>query len=155
MPKIQINGIEELGVVMSRMAEDVEKALKAGIYDGAHEVFKEVEKQIRALPESDKKSMHRDITAEQKQGLLDGLYGSKMQVKDGSVHVYISFDGYNNVKTDKYPHGQPNIMIARSIESGGSYMNKRIFMTKAAMASRQKAVDALQRTFNKEISKLT
>lgn len=155
MPKLQVNGIEEIGILLSRLTEETEKALKAGVYDGAHEVYLEVERQIAALPEADTKSKHRDITPEQKQGLLDGLYGSKMQVKDGSVQVYISFEGYNSVKTEQYPHGQPNIMIARSVESGGSYMNKRIFMSKAAINSRKRAIEATRDTFDKEIKKLT
>lgn len=154
MSKMQIDGLNELSAQLGTLTEDVEKALKMGIYDGAHEVFAEVKRQITALPTDDQKSKHRDITQKQKEGLLSGLYGSDIKVKDGNVWEYISFTGYNDVITDKYPKGQPNIMVARSIESGASYMNKRPFMNKAKNAARARAVEAVKRTFDREIEKL-
>lgn len=154
MPKMWVEGLEGLGVQFGNLTQDVENALKAAIFDGAHEVFSEIERQIQALPEGDKDSKHRDITAKQKEGLLSGLYGSSITVEDGNVYEYISFEGYNDVRTEKYPHGQPNIMIARSVESGGSYMNKRLFMTKAKNAARPKALAATKKTFDREIAKL-
>lgn len=154
MPKMWVEGLEGLGVTFGDLTQDVENALKAAIYDGAHELFTEVQRQIQALPEGDDKSKHRDITAKQKQGLLSGLYGSKITVENGNVYEYISFEGYNDVRTEQYPHGQPNIMIARSVESGASYMNKRLFMTKAKNAARPRALAATKNTFEREISKL-
>lgn len=153
MPKMWVAGLEEFGSALLDMTDDVEKALKAAVYDGAHELFTEVESQIRALPESDHKGKHRDITAAQKKGLLDSLYGSRIQVQDNEVYSYISFDGYNSVRTKKYPHGQPNIIIARSLESGGTYMNKRVFMTKAKNAARPKAIAVMKKTFDAEMAK--
>lgn len=154
MPKMYVEGLDEVGITFGDLTEDVTNALKAAIYDGAHELFVEIEHQIQILPESDNKSKHRDITSKQKQGLLSGLYGSKIIVEDGNVYAFISFEGYNDVRTEQYPHGQPNIMIARSVESGGSFMNKRIFMTKARNAARPRAEAATKRTFENEISKL-
>lgn len=154
MPKMYVEGLDSLGVTFGDLTDEVTKALKAAVYDGAHELYTEVERQIQALPEGDNKSKHRDITSKQKEGLLGGLYGSKITVEDGNVYEYISFEGYNNVRTEKYPHGQPNIMIARSVESGGSYMNKRLFMTKAKNAARPRAEAATKATFDHEISKL-
>ncbi len=154
MPKMYVEGLDEVGITFGDLTDEVTKALKAAVYDGAHELYTEVERQIQALPEGDNKSKHRDITSKQKEGLLGGLYGSKITVEDGNVYEYISFEGYNNVRTEKYPHGQPNIMIARSVESGGSYMNKRLFMTKAKNAARPRAEAATKRTFENEISKL-
>lgn len=153
MPKMYVEGLDEIGATLGDLNEDIEKALKAAVYDGAHELYAEVERQIQALPEGDNKSKHRDITPEQKKGLLEGLYGSKIAVEDGNVYEYISFEGYNSVRTEKYPHGQPNIMIARSVESGASYMNKSIFMTKAKNAARPMAEAATKRTFDLEMAK--
>lgn len=154
MPKMYVEGLDDFAEVFKDMNSDIEHALKMGVYDGAHELFTEIQRQIQALPEDDKKSKHRDITAKQKQGLLSGLYGSKITVEDGNVYEWISFEGYNDVRTEKYPHGQPNIMIARTFESGGTYANKRIFMTKAKNIARPKALAATKATFEKEISKL-
>lgn len=155
MPKMEISGLEDLNTVLSNLDKKTEDALKMAVYDGAHEVFEEVKRQIAALPEGDSKSKHRDITAKQKQGLLSGIYGSKIRTTEGGIFEHISFTGYNNVKTAKYPNGQPNVLIARSIESGSSYMNKHAFMSKARTASRVKALAATKRTFDAEINKIT
>lgn len=154
MPKMWVEGLEDLHLTFKDMNKNVENALKMAVYDGAHVLYEEIARQIEALPENDTKTKHRDITPEQKQGLLDGLYGSTITVEDGNVYEWISFDGYNNVRTKKHPRGQPNILIARSIESGASYMNKRLFMTKARNAARPKALAATKVTFEREIAKL-
>lgn len=154
MPKMEFSGLDELGTLLSDLPEDTEKALKMAVYDGAHEVFAEVQRQINALPTGNTKSKQRDITPEQKEGLLSGLYGSKIKTSDDGVYEYISFTGYNNVKTKQYPNGQPNILIARSAESGGTYMKKTTFMTKARNASKAKALAATKATFDKEIAKI-
>ena len=36
-----------------------------------------------------------------------------------------------NIRTKKYPKGQPNQLIARVVESGSTYMDKTPFMRKA------------------------
>ena len=154
MPKMWVEGLEEFGDAMVKADEQVMNALKMAVYDGAHVLFMEVENQIRSLPTDDNKSKHRDITPAQKQGLIDGLYGSTITVENGNVYEYIGFTGYNSVKTKEHPNGQPNIMIARSVESGGSYMNKRVFMTKAAHYARPKALAATRATFEEQMEKL-
>ena len=65
-----------------------------------------------------------------------------MQNDSGYRHVKIGFDGYNDVKTRKYPKGQPNAMIARVTESGSSYREKTPFIRTAVQSSEKAAVEA-------------
>lgn len=155
MPKLEYSGLEDLGAILEHMDADTEAVLKMAVYDGAHQVFEEVKRQVQNLPTSDQQGKHRDITPAQKQGLIAGLYGSKIQTENDEVCTYIGFTGYNSVRTKKYPNGQPNIMIARSVESGATYMNKRPFISKAKTAARAKALDAMRQTFEREMEKLT
>lgn len=156
MPKMVYNGLEEFGATLENLTEQTEGILKMAVYDGAHEVFEALKAAVQALPESDPGSKApRNITPAQKAGLLSGMYGSNIQTKDGDVYEYVSFTGYNDVKTKKYPNGQPNILIARSVESGATYMNKRPFVTKAAKTARPKALAATKNTFEREIAKIT
>lgn len=156
MPKMIYNGLDEVSAMMGDLSEQTEGILKMAVYDGAHEVFEAVRAEIQALPVSERGSKPpRDITPEQKAGLLSGMYGSTIQTKDGAVYEFISFEGYNNQLSEKYPKGQPNILIARSIESGATYMNKRPFVTKAAKTARPKALAATKNTFEREIAKIT
>lgn len=155
MPKLEYNGLQEFGAVLQKLDTKTEGVLKMAVYDGAHVVFEEVKRQIQALPTNDTTGKHRDITPAQKAGLLSGLYGSQIQADDGNVYEYIGFTGYNSVRTKKHPKGQPNILIARSVESGATYMNKRPFINKAKNASKSKALEATKRTFEREIKKIT
>lgn len=155
MPKLEYSGLEEFGRVIQTLDRETEGVLKMAVYDGAHVVFEEVKRQIQALPVADDKSKHRDITPAQKAGLISGLYGSKIQTRDGGVYEFISFTGYNSVRTKKHPNGQPNILIARSVESGATYMNKRPFINKAKNASKSKALDVIKQTFEREMKKIT
>lgn len=155
MPKMEFDGLEEFGFALNEILAKSESILKVAVYDGAHEVFEEVRHKVEMLPTSDQKSSHRDITPAQKEGLLSGLYGSRIQTEQDGTYVYIGFTGYNSVRTKKHPKGQPNILIARSIESGGSHMNKKPFMRQAASGSRKRALDAVRKTFDEEIEKLS
>lgn len=155
MPKLEYNGLQEFGAVLQKLDAKTEGVLKMAVYDGAHVVFEEVKRQIQALPTNDTTGKHRDITPAQKAGLLSGLYGSRIQADDGNVYEYIGFTGYNSVRTKKHPKGQPNILIARSVESGATYMNKRPFINKAKNASKSKALEATKRTFEREVKKIT
>lgn len=154
MPKMEMDGLEEFGFAMNEILAKSEFILKRSVYDGAHVVFEEVKHKVQMLPVNDQNSSHRDITSAQKAGLISGLYGSRLQ-SEGGVYVYIGFTGYNDVKTKKHPKGQPNILVARSIESGGSHMNKHPFMKQAANTAKPRAVEAVRKTFEAEMAKIS
>lgn len=71
------------------------------------------------------------LTETAKKGLQDGFGISPMGSEDGMLNVKLGFDGYNGMKTKKYPKGQPNVLLARSIESGSSIAKKRPFVAPA------------------------
>ena len=79
---------------------------------------------------------------------------AKMKRKEGGVFdVKLGFDGYNEVKTKKYPNGQPNAMIARSINSGSSYMRRQPFMDMTIRVSKDRAEAAIEKKFNEELER--
>ncbi len=94
------------------------------------------------------------VTAAQKRGLLEGLGISRIRDDNGFINVKIGFDGYNSVKTKKYPNGQPNVLIARAVNSGTSFRKKTKFVDKAVTASRKAAEKAMDETCNREIEKV-
>ena len=73
---------------------------------------------------------------------------------NGFYNVKIGFDGYNSVKTKRWPSGQPNAMVARSIESGTSWMTKQPFMRKAEQASKSQCEHVMSETVDIEIKKI-
>ena len=118
------------------------------VYDMAKVVADRVRANIQALPAvpnaanvATYRQGYSRLSEPEKQGLLDGFGVSPMQDDNGYFNVKLGFDGYNSVKTKKYPQGQPNVLIARVTESGSSYRQKTPFMRTAVNASRKEALE--------------
>lgn len=128
------------------------------VYDMAKVVADKVRANIEALPAVSnaaniatyKQGISR-LSEPEKQGLLDGFGVSSIQNNDGYVNVKLGFDGYNSVKTKKYPNGQPNALIARVTNSGSSYRQKTRFVDKAVSATRKQAEEAGQARIDEKI----
>ena len=94
------------------------------------------------------------VTAVQKAGLLDGFGISKLQDDSGYLNVKLGFDGYNRTRTEKYPQGQPNQLVARGVESGTSWKQKKPFIRPAVTRSRKPAETEMKRVIDEEIEKI-
>ena len=66
----------------------------------------------------------------------------------------MGFDGYNHIKTRKYPKGQPNVMIAASVESGSSEQQKYPFVRPAIKQKEKECIDAIAAVIDKETAKI-
>ena len=147
MAKIQMQGIDEYIAKLEKI-KNPEGLIKRAVYDGAAVLAEAVLKSIDSIPENNGKYvpgnvMIQGLSREQKQGLREGLGIARMQNDKGFINTKIGFDGYNNVKTKKYPNGQPNALIARAVESGTSRRQKYRFVSKAATSARAAAEQAM------------
>lgn len=128
------------------------------VYAGAAVVADAVRKSIEALPVGPGTAKEGElidtVTPAQKRGLLDGFGISPMETEGGFTNVKLGFGGYNSAKTKKYPNGQPNVLIARAVNSGTSFRKKTKFVDKAVTASRKAAEKAMDETCNREIEKV-
>lgn len=150
MGKIEVKGLEEVSSMLEALSADAEAIIKMGIYDGAGVIARAVAESIDALPMdsgpiTSSHPIMRGPTEAQKAGLKESFGISKMRQEGDLINVSIGFDGYNSVKTRKYPQGQPNQLIARSIESGTSYMQKTPFVRRALNKVKKQAIDAMQK----------
>ena len=84
----------------------------------------------------------------------NGFGISHIQDDDGFVNVKLGFDGYNGTRTKNYPKGQPNVLIARAVNSGTTFRKKTRFVDKAVSSSRKAAEKAMDETCNREIEKI-
>lgn len=158
MAVVKFRGPEEYELKLSRLAAGTKEAAGKAIYAGARIVADEVKKGIEKLPviRNEKGSPEHlidGVTMAQKEGLLEGFGITPMQEEDGAYNVKLGFDGYNATKTEKYPKGQPNQLIARSVESGTSIRKKHPFVRPAVNNSKKKAEEAMANTINREIEK--
>lgn len=154
MPKCIVDGWANFEYKMNALNEGTRALLKMGLYESNKIIYAEVENRLNALPLSTKDNPQKELTAIQKKGLLEGLYGSKFQEKDGQVYFYISVDGYNDKVTEKYPDGQPNIMLLRSLEHGASSMHKHSVMRVALNHSKERAIKKMQEVISEEVARL-
>ena len=168
MAKISFRNLEEYELRLSRLRERTPEIAGRAIYDGAKIVTDQIRENIEAMPavsdfeglKAYNKKEPAPLTESAKKGLLEGLGITKMQDDNGYYNVKIGFDGpggehgYNGLKTQKYPKGQPNVLIARSLESGSSIAEKRPFVRPAVNATRKQAEAKMAEVIDNEIKKI-
>ena len=159
MATLTFKGLQEYELRLSRIAKDTERICGRSTYAGAKIVADEMKKRIESLPVitgygREEKPLPGGVTAVQKRGLLDGFGISGLQNDNGFHNVKLGFDGYNAMRTAKYPNGQPNQLVARGVESGTSWKQKKPFVRPAINASRKEAEKKMAEVIDEEIQKL-
>lgn len=152
-------GLDSYISYLQKIDSVTDEAIGEAVYEMAKVVADSVRSGIQALPTVSNqaniatyKKGYSRLSDEEKQGLLDGFGVSPMQDDGGYINVKLGFDGYNSVKTKKYPKGQPNALIARVTESGSSYREKTPFIRPAVNASRKQAEAAGREIIDKKIA---
>lgn len=159
MAKISMEGLDAYTRAISRLQAGMkEQVIGAAIYDAADIVADEIRAGIEALPVDGGHASPTDPLKGpnkiQKQALLDSFGITKMREEDGVYNVKLGFSGYNSIRTKKWPKGQPNAMIARSIDRGTSLMEKIPFMKRAMSKAKKPAIEAMQMAIDENIAGL-
>lgn len=152
-------GLDSYISYLQKIDAVTDEAIGEAVHEMAKVVADSVRSGIQALPTVSNqaniatyKKGYSRLSDEEKQGLLDGFGVSPMQDDGGYINVKLGFDGYNSVKTKKYPKGQPNALIARVTESGSSYREKTPFIRPAVNASKKQAEQAGQMKIDEKIA---
>lgn len=158
MAKFQFEGVDTLIAQYKKLESNTEQIIGKAIYNGAGVVMKAVKGAVDGISTDNRFGTPENMTTGpssiQKMGLVHSLGIAKMRNDNGFYNVKIGFDGYNNVKTKTWPQGQPNMMVARAVESGTSWMQKQPFMRKAEQNSRKACEEAMSATVDAEINKI-
>lgn len=124
------------------------------LYVGAGIVADKLRENIQNLPERPPTlkngEVSRGVTKYQKKALLDGMGISKMQNSDGTYDIKIGFEGYDDEVTKSYPKGHPISMIARSVESGTSWLQKTPFIRPAYNQAHAEAEEAMKKEIQEQ-----
>ena len=143
--------------MLKKMQVNSDEIIRRAIYPAAGIMADAIKKEVDNLPivsPKERGTEKKGITSKQKEGLQDSLGISPMKERDGVISAKIGFDGYNSVKTKKFPNGQPNAMIARSINSGTSFREKTQFMDKAIRKNRKKVEKEIEKQLDEQIKKI-
>lgn len=161
MATFKTQGLDKYVAQLERLGKKTDTVISEAVYEMAKVVADEVKANLIALPSvpdteglkafASEPQQKIPITKAQKWGLVHSFGIASLRNEGGFIHVKIGFDGYNEVKTKTFPNGQPNALIARSIESGSSTREKTPFLRLALAASRKKAIEAARVKFDEAI----
>lgn len=150
--KSKVVGIDNFVATFERLGSDSVGISKTCVYRGAELIADAVRAAIKTIPSRDPGERTRTgITQAEREGLLEGLGISTMQVSGGVVDNKIGFDGYNSYITKSYPKGHPNSMVARSIESGTTFLKKTPFIAPTVRRLRASVKEAMQAELDEQI----
>lgn len=162
MAKFEVKGMNEYIAQLQRVGRATEEVVGAAVYAMAGVVADKVRANLQALPtvtnEENKetyKKGYSKLSDIEKEGLLDGFGISHLQDDNGFKNVKLGFDGYNGVKTRKYPSGQPNALIARVTESGSPYREKTPFIRTAVSSARSSALKVGKAAADEKLEQVT
>lgn len=157
MATMKFEGVDDYLKELQKIYDMTDEHVGRAIYAGAKVVADGVKEAVRALPRDDdpgKKDMRSGLRSIQVEGLVQSFGISPMRTDGTFKNVKLGFDGYNAVRTERWPQGQPNAMIARAAESGTSFMKKTPFMSKTTRAKKAECEAKMRAAFDQEISRL-
>ncbi len=141
-----ITQLADLSNVMV-FSNEVEKALNKG----SDVVADETKRQLIDLPVDDRQFVdgQRDsIRTVQKNALIRGFGISPIQQKKDKVNRK------TGVNRDVNKLGQPNVVIARRLENGTSYMKKNPVFSRSSKKARSQCLKTMEESLNKSINDL-
>lgn len=161
MAKWTTRGFDQYAAYLQRIGKNTPEIIGAGVYAMADVVADQMRKNIKQLPAVKNEANiatyrkgYSKLSEPEKEGLLEGFGISKLQNDDGFINVKLGFDGYNSVKTKKYPKGQPNALIAQITDSGSSYREKTPFVDDAVKKSKKAALQKGRAAIDEKTSKI-
>lgn len=159
MAKFQFEGIDDYISKLSKLYDDTEEIEGAAIYEGAATTIRYVIQGIDTIMTDDRRygtpeNPLNGPTAYEKEGLYRSVGIAKARHDGFFYNVKIGFDGYDMIETKTWPNGRPYSMIARSIESGTSWMKKQPFMRKAEQAARKPCEEAMKKAIDEQVDKI-
>lgn len=137
MARITLKRLEEYEKKISLMAKDTKIICGAAIYEGASIMADEIKAGIWSLPRK---------TGVTQEGLEKGFGISKLREDNGFYNVKLGFEGYN-------ANGEPNVMMARIMESGTSKVPKHPFVRPAVNRAKAATQDKMAAVLDEEIEK--
>lgn len=156
----ELVGLDEAMKRLEQLGENSDELLSRALFEGAKVMADGLKNAIRALPEDtgykriDRGDQPRNVVDPlDKEDMISHMGISRFRSETGRVYARISFDGYGQVKTKKFPNGRPVVLVARSINSGSSVRMKHPFIRPTVTQYKTAAMDAMKRVVTDELKK--
>lgn len=157
MPTFKVEGMDDFIDLCIKTDRTLTSVIGKSIYPAGEHMGNAVKTALRGVRTDDYKDhsiMKVGPTKKQLDALIESFGIAKMHAGNNGYNVKIGFDGYNDVVTKKYPKGQPNAMIARSVNKGTSFMVAQPFMDRTVRAEESKTVDIIKENFEKQMERI-
>lgn len=164
MAKIELEGFDTYIRQVEALKADSEKVCKATVFPGAQILADAMRQAVDALPTiSDNHAMGNwqagktsdALSFSQKTGLQESLGISAIKKdRSGMVQTSVGFTGYNSVKTHAHPNGQPNALVARSLEKGTSALKRNRFVENTVRTVKPQILEAMQQEADAQIERI-
>lgn len=162
MAKLEMQGMEQYIKQLEAIAGGTGEVCKAAVYAGAEAVANEIKAEMLNLKTTSEELALRAygkkepsyLTLRQKKGLIESFGLPKIREDMGVYDTKAGFDGYNEVKTKRWPNGQPNVLVARSVNNGSTAMIKQPFIRRAVDRVRGRVVKIMDDAANKKVEEI-
>lgn len=160
MATIQFKKGDEYLAKVAKLARDSKDTIcGSAIYGAADIVTDEIRRQLDKLPTDERYGTESEPTEGPRIGQVKALKATlgiaeMQETGTGYLNVKVGWDGYNHIKTNRWPGGEPNQMVARSIERGTSFMKENAFVKKAVAKTRKQSIAFMKQTIDANIGKI-
>lgn len=150
-------GVEKLEKDLQSLYGDATGVIAQAVYVGAGKVADAYKAEIAKIPVDNRpyvrEGMKTGLQSRQIAGLMEGAGIAHFQHSNGMVETKVGMDGYNDIRTERWPQGQPNAMVARSITAGTSWLRPYDFVGRTRRAVADQAKTAMAAKVEEEIAK--
>lgn len=156
---IVVEGFEDYIEQLITTDKQLDRICGRSLHPGAKIVSDVCKKKLEALRTDDSwfkrnGGFRHGPTKRQKKFLIESMGIAKMRHTGGSYDVKLGFDGYNDIVSERWPAGQPNAVIARSVNKGTSFMEAQPFMDQSIKESEVAVIKAIEKQFEYELEKI-
>lgn len=156
--KFRFKGLKEYVEKLERLSNtfNTEACIELAVKEGSDVVAEYTMKELQAMPVDNrpyvKDGMRTSVTKKVKEELIKSFGVTPLANYDGFINKKTGVAyGYNGVRTRRYPKGQPNVVIARSLEKGTSFMPKNPVFSRASRKARKPCLAVMEKSLNESI----
>lgn len=162
MASIVVEGFSDMIQLMEMTASQTKRICGRALYPGAEIVADICKRKLENLKTDDQLfritekfgDLRSGPTTRQKKFLIESMGIARMRKTRDGWDVKLGFDGYNDIVSDRWPNGQPNAVIARSVNKGTSFMRAQPFMEQSIKEGEKACIAAIEKAFDEEIDKI-
>lgn len=150
--RFELQGFEGFLGMLRDIGGSTDEAVSLAMYKGAGIIADCIDRQIDSIsvrPDGAWGTPSKPIyglTATQKRGLKESLGIAKFQHQGSIKNTHVGWDGYND-------DGQANAMIARSLNSGTSWLKKDRIIDRSLSLTKVTVEQEMKKTIETEIHK--